>query len=553
MRLATPNRLIQVPCAGAAALLLLVVLGAPASAEAKRKPISGKLSKPGYTVIALASDGKARTARAKPKFRLRPPAKNVTLQLRDAEGVYAGPVVAATRKKGKRAIIGVKAGASLGRTAVKPAKGYAKAPRTPKKSLDANRRARAKKGVPIGAGRFGRVRSRRTRGGVPGDRDLDGIPDVLDVDDDGDLKLDSSDSAGGRLAMAAQSDEQINFFFSRLTHTLDTTANANATGLTAADMDTALSTGGDLLVSVLPTQGVPGDIGPNSPELDCGGSIQQPPRPEGLVYCRPHPSGGIGTIGRYSGAETPFPDCCDPDGDGLGTLTADTGPLGEQQTAMTLHHHATTEQIGTGDLMIQHVTNGDLGVTAYLAQLQYVFASVPALVAYDDGQGNESTLEYPVPGANPGPPGPGTRDNGIPVAAGPNGDVVLTLTFWRPQREAVPEWGETGQWIDIGGLRYEVQMEESGKRCPQGAFSENDLNLELNGSQLADQFPGFSDLADDQPANRANTFTYSLNLTRCLGSNGFSFNSGEDRAFSFLASNPAGIDNAQQSIWFKRE
>ena len=41
-------------------------------------------------------------------------AGRVTLHLRAPNGTYAGPIVVGRRKKGKRAIVGVKAGARLG-------------------------------------------------------------------------------------------------------------------------------------------------------------------------------------------------------------------------------------------------------------------------------------------------------------------------------------------------------------------------------------------------------------------------------------------------------
>ena len=67
-----------------------------ASAATKRQLITGKLSKPGYTVIALARNGRARVKRApKGTFKLRPPADQVTLHLRASDGTYAGPVVVA--------------------------------------------------------------------------------------------------------------------------------------------------------------------------------------------------------------------------------------------------------------------------------------------------------------------------------------------------------------------------------------------------------------------------------------------------------------------------
>ena len=45
----------------------------------------------------------------------------MTLQLRAPDGTYAGPIVAAEKEHGKRAIVGVKAGAKLGRIKVNPA------------------------------------------------------------------------------------------------------------------------------------------------------------------------------------------------------------------------------------------------------------------------------------------------------------------------------------------------------------------------------------------------------------------------------------------------
>ena len=93
---------------GVAALVLAVsAMAAPASAAAKPRSISGKLSKPGYTVIALADNGKATSVRLRrSSFRLRPPASRVTLHLRARNGRYAGPVVLGSTRKGRRAILG---------------------------------------------------------------------------------------------------------------------------------------------------------------------------------------------------------------------------------------------------------------------------------------------------------------------------------------------------------------------------------------------------------------------------------------------------------------
>ena len=110
----------------AAFSLALLVANAPAAP----KPITGKLSKPGYTVIALAAKGEARVVLAgRGRFSLRPPTKRpptrrVTLHLRAPNGSYAGPIVIGRKKKGRRAIVGVKAGAQLGRVTVRA--GYAR-------------------------------------------------------------------------------------------------------------------------------------------------------------------------------------------------------------------------------------------------------------------------------------------------------------------------------------------------------------------------------------------------------------------------------------------
>jgi hypothetical protein len=106
--------------------LALSVTSAPAAAAPK--PITGKLSEPGYTVISLAASGKARVARVRRgRLKLRPPAESVTLHLRARGGTYAGPIVVGRKKGGRRAIVGVKAGARLGRVNVRG--GYAKVSR----------------------------------------------------------------------------------------------------------------------------------------------------------------------------------------------------------------------------------------------------------------------------------------------------------------------------------------------------------------------------------------------------------------------------------------
>jgi len=184
------------PASGAAALTLALVVcvlaaaapaGAAAAGGGRPARIQGQIDGAGYTVIALAPNGKARSARGG-RFSIVPPAKVVTLQIRNRSGQYLGPLVA--RGKGARVIVGIRAGAKLGH--IRLFGRYARPVRQPRgKWLDTSRTALARHGVPIGAGLRGFVKSRGHGGVGPGhDQDGDGIPGVFDVDDDGDLVLD---------------------------------------------------------------------------------------------------------------------------------------------------------------------------------------------------------------------------------------------------------------------------------------------------------------------------------------------------------------------------
>lgn len=85
---------------------LLALHAASATATAAPKRITGKLSKAGYSVIAVAASGEGEAVQATPRFKLRPPAKRVSLHLQTPDGVYAGPIVVGVKsgrkEKGKK-------------------------------------------------------------------------------------------------------------------------------------------------------------------------------------------------------------------------------------------------------------------------------------------------------------------------------------------------------------------------------------------------------------------------------------------------------------------
>jgi hypothetical protein len=176
-----------------AAVIGLSLLATAIPAEARNAAITGKLDHPSYTVVALASNGASRSVRAGHHFKLVPPARVVTLQLLDANGGYRGPVIVGGR--GKSVIMGVRAGARLGRIRIHL--DFATTLRkVSSKSLAKRHTAKARHGVPIGVGVGGLVLSSRRGPPGPGrDQDHDGIPGLFDADDNGDLVPDKKELA----------------------------------------------------------------------------------------------------------------------------------------------------------------------------------------------------------------------------------------------------------------------------------------------------------------------------------------------------------------------
>lgn len=473
-------------------------------------PISGKLSKPGFTVIALGANGQAKSVVAKHgKFKLRPPAKKMTLQLRTPDGVYGGPIAVGTRQKGKQALLGVKAGAKLGQIKLKAGKGYATLKNgLAKKWLDMTRGARAKNGVPIGNGRnVGLVRSRYAHGPAD-DPDLDGVPSSLDVDDDGDLILDGYDRSIYRSASkSASKSSPIGATFpggghlgviTNLRQSLEGPTNVD--GGSSSEQIAAFDREEGLLnISWI-------GLDPDPAELDCGA----------LVYCSLNGTGRLSS-GESSTRETavPFPECCDPDKDGLGSFTSTRASGG----FMDIFHGATAAQIRAGDVLIERGTiHGAPQESA--TTVGFISATLPVLATYDDRRGDSATLSYPRPAVP------------LPVRAGPGGDVVLSLKFWRPQRPRIAGEPGTGEWMDVGNLVYATAVAtlppkpEASGTCPQSSYSTMDSNLTpLPPSPFASGPPTngqvrFFDASGDQPSDPANTFTYTLNVTECLASKG---------------------------------
>jgi hypothetical protein len=228
-----------------------------------------------------------------------------------------------------------------------------------------------------------------------------------------------------------------------------------------------------------------------------------------------------------------------------------------------------TDEIGSGDHVIQRGAPGEPE-----ALVPFVFATVPALQSYGDTAGNSAKVSCPAPTppdwCYPATPGDSVT-SGLPAGAPDDQDVVLRLTFWRPQRRPIP--GEKcpepngppckpSDWIDIGGLTYSAIVQHVGqppggievaKLCPPSSLSSSDLEV------TAASGPGGGALMLDHagdlgPANPSNTFTYTLNLSACLRQLGVSsWNTGDLLGLTTTGLTATGSGDAEETVNFKRK
>lgn len=538
-------------------LIIAVALAAPLASTAgafAAAPVTGTLDKSGYTVVAIATgNGKSVTARhVGRRFRIASPASKMTLQLISPKGRYAGTIVVGT--KGSKAIVGIKAGAALGTVKVKS--GYA----TPAKKLaakyvDSARTATAKKGVPVGARGFGlvpRTTAKETArqaqsppppaplpnqpgapapgpiaggtGGVDtskagGDPDKDGVPSAVDIDANGNGVIDQVDPAAPPVTGVPS--------FSNLFVDLDKTVNVNAEPGSAARIDEMMVRDQNLVFMNVPAGAT----------LDCNG----------LTWCSP---GGTGQIqpassgNRYEpgGATTPFPDCClQPGGFGLISGTSQGTDRGE----FRIFPRATSTAIRSGDTLTMRVPEGS-GVKEIPGAIGFVFNSVPAVKSWSTAT-RSATIAYPVAAG-----GQGTQANPFVIDSS---SLAITLTFWRPQRASITSAGEPAGFMDIGNLRYMIQLPDApgatgggNVQCPAGTLSTGDPNLgiETRGTETFAR-----DRQPDQPASAANVLTMTVDAGACIAAKGGSTAAGGQFRIHLEGMTPSGGDHANQNLFFR--
>lgn len=351
------------------------------------------------------------------------------------------------------------------------------------------------------------------------DSDGDGLPDVLDVDEDNDGVLNPYDSNSTAPSVPSSGDVPSEFkLFSNIKPEIQSSLNAYTQTVTDTDI-TNLIKNVNLAIQV---------AGGNTlaTELDCGS----------LNYCS---SGGTGSV-----TGQPFPASFDSDSDGYGTITP--GGTGDLQLTVNVTDKS---QIGAGDILIQRVINAEGEEILVPGMLNFVFNSTPAISSLTMG----STTVSPVY-----PPSNNMLGSITNCFSAPSDwDQKLTISAYRPQRpglegeEELIDIGNSNISIDIPNLPCDATTNSAGcsgqntKRCSVSSYTESDTFLESSGEGLKDTR---SDLATNTTEAASNRITFTVDISTCISE---TWDVGEKLAIDLQFSNQFG-DNAAQKFCIKR-
>jgi len=469
------------------------------AATAKGKLVAS--SPENYKVLAVNKNGNASVSdvTSTGKFSVKVK-KGTTLQLVDSSGRYKGPLVTAKGSKayasltGKGGSIGsfrLKTGFAVGKYNQKALPFFSA---KPKIDFDSST-------GPRGANKFGFVETQASQLGIENrkiqlaeaqvgqDSDSDGLPDLLDIDDDGDLKLDIVDEV-------PHTDSE---FQGETTSTLRLdlvdSLNVNAGSISDSLIDQLISE--NLILSIGVRNNGTKTI--SSVNVDC----------QALSYCAAE--GGTATIRMDNG---PLPEDAlwtgyDPDSDGLPNLQ-----IVEEIVPATIRikPHATREQLRTGDTILMSVKNTDNSTASVPAIIPFVFLTGPALKEFSSN-GSTTSISYPV---SDGAAGTSSLNPFILTSGS------VAMTFWKPQRKNI-EGAESEGYYDMGGLSYGVSLSvgSSVYTCSADEYS----NLSSTLSKRTEAVLGTSALRDsalDAVAAAANTLSYTIDMSTCLSRQGVS-------------------------------
>lgn len=496
---------------------MLLSLSSGVAAAPKSLNLTGKLTGGrGYGAIVVQRNGVTKSALVKRDgvFEVKgiSPAllRGATLQLIDAKGRYAGPVVLGM--KGSRASIAFSGKApargalDLGVVSLK--RGYATLKRNQLASaLYAKPTVKTSRGKPAGAGQLGLVLSaaqgasiRATAEDPGSDPDRDGVPSAFDVDDDGDLILDTADpdARGTDIPYTG-----VVFDFRK-------TLNAHVrSGLSDSAIDAVVSGENVFGLTFFFS------LSEREAEID-GGYVECA---DSLTYCRRN-----SPLAFYGGVSESTEEFRNRPWREL--LTSAGYPRmerisvgGSPAIVASIQPRVGRNVFRPGDVYRVNLTQGSrVRSTRSLALAPY-FVSIPALKEYDAGFGNVPVDYAAVSPESGSIPGTSQSD---PIEVSPSG--VLTVSFWRPQREALRS-DESG-YVDWGNLNYGLVLDEAQATCaglyslPSGSdLTEVEDALGTGGSPRAQDGAKLSPLRDgrrDRAADVSNFLTFTVDLKACV-------------------------------------
>lgn len=561
---------------------------------AKTVTFSGTLpaSAKTFKVMFLADTGQSKIATpdSTGKFSLKIPtsmAAGGSLHLVSPQGRYAGPIVLdvdSIAKKGSETkyfahlnLAGT--GVDLGKLTVNPSGPvtYAKASGVAATAFLRTAVRAAKSGAPVGAGFAGLVakpkvitsselallagkKSKSVRAGnqqggnqqdqqkaKPGeDQDGDGLPNALDVDDNGNKSLDIADpNSGATRGLSTWSDLRIS---------QSTPFNADITGTVTSDsiasyigtygtfstvffidqLNLAASSLANAVDYVYVNCGALEYCGGSSPsaKIDARSDSSQDPvnwnafsgghYPEGTTI----PAGATSAVAPAGNAlEAMYR--LEDHGDGTGShiFTSWTGFMNPGTGAQTL------SKVHVGDVYdLTYRIHGESADQHRAMTLSPFAVTVPGLVSM-----------------SPAMPAPSTDTWTL------GSDGKVTMTFTRPQRFVVD--GETGQYRDLGGLNYGLILGSRSGGNEFGCAPSFYSNLRgvavrsgLSGSNQSDfLWPLVDSTATDLVPSSSNTVSFTLDVKGCLVSNGISSPEGNNYMANLTAAGQSVTGGANRA------
>ncbi len=480
-----------------------------ASAASSKTKIGGTVSaapslRAGLRVMALPTKGSAVVVLVNSKGSFsasvaKSAVNGLSLQLISKKGAYLGPVLLYRKGlKGATRLKTTKASAiSLGTVKLMSGYGMLSKPQKSSTVLAAGQVRLTAAGAPVGAGKLGLVRkagvaraaagdgsgngdgggnggtggaiggtctsSASAESGGGGDCDQDGVPNSVDVEDNGNMSLDGVD------AISAKTSALLSVYFGLRPHFLNQT-NVYA-GATSSSINSFLGSSdqekGLNMSFWLPQQYIDVDKATTQPlenvwvECASGQPWCFPGSPTAKVSGMSEFSRILPNLGEYGsmpwfayhGSRCASGSPCVASGeDDPNSLVRFASPQNQGMpvwsAAVRPSSANTVAQVVPGSMLSLKGRTSSGSVIEQPLSVSPYFVTSPALHSYT-ADGVKTTLDYPLSGSEPG------ASMGNRIRVGANGKI--TVEFWRPQRFPLP--GESGSFYDVGGLKWGARIE----------------------------------------------------------------------------------------------